>query len=84
MTREECKAKLTAIEKVSTSENLRSAVIFFKTPITKDVEARSIYSDNVSECIIWLDRLAADLSRTQQAFACYLDCTLYKSEGSLF
>ena len=80
MTREECLQKLEEV----TSMSLLSAIIFYKSPITGNVEERHIWANANAELIQWLSQAIQNYTRLKAPFAAYLNNGLYLNEGQLF
>ena len=53
MTREDCIKKLEEVRNKYTQ--LNSGIVFYRSPVTNDVECRVAYFENISEAALWLD-----------------------------
>ena len=75
MSREDAKKLLEAV----TSKGLFTAVAFYKSPITEQVEERHIYADDNSECINWANYRLESCKNYNVPCVIYLNNEMYES-----
>lgn len=84
MTKQEALRKYSETIAFASDNNLHSAIVFVSNAITGDVESRTIYSPDRTECYIWLDKESRAYVDTSVSFGSYLDGVLIYSKGLLF
>lgn len=82
MTREDCIKKLEEVRNRYTQ--LNSGIVFYRSPITNDVECRVAYFKNIAETALWLDEKEKFYRKNKIPFAIYLDTGLRENEGYLW
>lgn len=82
MTREDCMEKLKEVRNKYAQWN--STIVFFKSPITNDVECRVAYFENFTEAALWLDEKEKFYKKNKIPFAIYLNTELRENEGYLW
>lgn len=80
MNREDCKALL---DKLSKDKHM-SFVIFFRSPLTDEVEERHVFADVEWEGKVWLNLVTEYYFNAKIPFATYVNGQYYAGEGSLF
>lgn len=82
MTREDCIKKLEEVRNRCTQ--LNSGIVFYRSPITNDVECRVAYFENIAETALWLDEKEKFYRKNKIPFAIYLNTGLRENEGYLW
>lgn len=80
MDREDCKALLDKL----TKDKHMSFVIFFRSPLTDEVEERHIFADQQWEGQTWLNSISEFYFNSKIPFAAYINGHYYVGEGQLF
>lgn len=63
---------------------LNSGIVFFRSPITNDVECRVAYFENMVEAVLWLDEKEKFYRKHKIPFGIYLNTGLREHEGYLW
>lgn len=66
-----------------TSKGLHTAIIYFYSPISEQVEERHIYADEYMECVEWLATVTARYQKNGFSFITYFNNQLRDVEGKL-
>ena len=82
MTKEDCVKKLEEVR--NKYVQLNSGIVFFRSPITNDVECRVAYFENIAETDLWLYEKERFYKKNKIPFAIYLDAILIENEGYLW
>ena len=82
MTREDCIKKLEEVR--NKYARLNSGIVFFRSPVTNNVECRAAYFENIAEAALWLDEKEKFYRKSNIPFAIYLDTRLRENEGYLW
>lgn len=81
---QECKNKLNACLSKASKADLNWAAIFFKGPLTGEVECRTIYSDERNEVLIWVEKVTDFYKKNDIPFAAYLNNDFWGAKLELF
>ncbi|MBQ3185186.1 MAG: hypothetical protein IJB54_04320 [Firmicutes bacterium] len=81
---QECKDKLNACLSKASKADLNWAAIFFKSPLTGEVECRTIYSDERNEVLFWVENIIEFYTKDNIPFAAYVNNDLWEAKLELF
>lgn len=84
MTREQCLEILKEDKSSITLDNLIRVLIFYKSPVTQEVEYRVGYFEQSMEAILWEDKISSFYENHHISYVTYIDDRIYKSQGCLF
>lgn len=84
MNREQCLDKLNECLSKASKSDLNWAAVFFKGPLTGEVECRTIYSDERNEVLMWVDRLMEFYKKNDIPFAAYVNNDFWEAKLELF
>lgn len=81
---QECKDKLNECLSKASKSDLNWAAVFFKGPLTREVECRTIYSDERNEVLIWLEKVTDFYKKADIPFSAYVNNDFWESKLELF
>ena len=70
--------------KIADENNLNTATVLFRSPITDIVESASIFSPSRNEVLFWCDHKSAFYRNCDIPFIIYFNRELHESHGSVF
>ena len=85
MTREKCKLKLKEVGKFQENNpTLHSVVIFWKSPLTSDVECRTAYFEEYMDADSYYTEQSNFYEENDIPYTSYLNTHIYSTKGELF
>lgn len=85
MTKEECRVKLEEIAKFQENNpTLHSVVIFWRNPLTSDVEYRTAYFEEYMDADSYCTEQSNFYEENNIPYASYLNTRIYRTKGELF
>lgn len=84
MNREQCLDKLNECLSKASKADLNWASVFFKGPLTGEVECRTIYSDERNEVLFWVENITEFYTKDNIPFAAYVNNDLWEAKLELF
>ena len=81
---EQLRDKLREVSDFARDNELEFAIIFKADPITGGAEHRLIFSDNMTECRIWLDENIEKLNNMGIPYSAHITCGFYNCRGDIF
>ena len=81
---EQCKDKLNECLRKASTSDLNWAAIFFKSPLTGEVECRTIYSDERNEVLFWVENITEFYTKDNIPFAAYVNNDFWEGKLELF
>ena len=67
-----------------TSKGLHTAIIYFRSPVTEEIEERHIYADEYTEVVEWLNNITTKYREANFTFITYLNNHIEEMNGKEF